>query len=510
MSSATVAHESAIEQLARWRNSVSSFAYDLFGFVPDPWQQEAFDAWDRGDQRIALQACKGPGKTAVLAIFVWHFLATREHPKVAATSITGDNLDDCLWPELSKWQQKSPLLLKTFEWTKTRITCRDHPETWWCSARTWSRTADKDTQGNTLAGLHADFMLFVLDETGGMPEAIMAAAEAALSTGIECRILQAGNPIQAQGPLWIAARRDRRLWTVIEITGDPDAPNRSSRISIEWAKQMIESYGRDNPWVMATVLGRFPSASPMVFIPEYLVEAAAAADREGQAQRFDPLVMGVDVARYGLDKSVIRFRKGRDARTHPPIKLRNLDNIQLAARVAIESREVQADAVFVDGGAGAGVIDALRHMKVPNVYEIHFGGSADNIPSTENATPRYANKATEMYGIAKDWLKTGAIDNDPELKIDLMSRHYALKVIGGREHFILEPKDHFIARGFASPDDGDAFVLTFALPIAPNRNAGFAGAEAIRGNQNQAQTEYDPFNPVVANMAQGTEYDPFR
>lgn len=494
------------EILSAWRYDVGKFALDNFAFEPDPWQREAFDAWDRGDQRIAFQACKGPGKTAVLAILIWHFLATRLHPKIACTSITGDNLDDCLWPELSKWQQKSPLLLRAFEWTKTRITCRDHLETWWASARTWSRSSNAETQGQTLAGLHAEFMLFVLDETGGMPEAIMAAAEAALATGTECRIVQAGNPIQSEGPLFVAAHRDRRLWTVIEITGDPDSPRRSSRISMDWAKQMIESYGRDNPWVMATVLGKFPSASPLAFIPAHLVETAAK--QEAIAHVFDPLLIGVDVARYGHDKSVIRFRKGRDARTHAPIKLRNQDNIQIASRVATVAREMQADGVFVDGGAGSGVIDALRHMHVPNVHEVHFGGKADNLPSVTHATPAYANKATEMYGLLRDWLPGGAIDNDPELKVDLTARRYSFKVIGGKEHFILEPKDHFVARGYASPDDGDSLVLTFALPIQPHARAGFHGAHVLRPSH-QATIDYDPFNNPVAQAMARTDYNPF-
>lgn len=500
-------NDQAIEQLALWRNDVGKFAFDVFGFIPDPWQLKVFEAWDRGDQRVAMQACKGPGKTAVLAILVWHFMATRPHPKVACTSITGDNLNDCLWPELAKWQQRSPFLMRVFEWTKTRIECRDHRETWWCSARTWSRTAGTETQGQTLAGLHADYMLFVLDETGGMPEAIMTAAEAALASGIECRIVQAGNPIQCEGPLFVAANRDRRLWTVIEITGDPDDPMRSSRISLDWARNMIESYGRDNPWVMATVLGKFPSASPKSFISSQLVEEATK--REAQASIYDPLIMGVDVARYGRDKSVIRFRKGRDARTHPPIKLRNLDNIQVASHVATHARQMQADGIFVDGGAGAGVIDALRHMKVPNVYEIHFGGAADNIPSTTNATPLYANKATEMYGHLRDWLPGGAIDNDPDLKVDLTARHYSFKVIRGREHFLLEPKDVFTgpARGYPSPDDGDALALTFGLPIQPHARAGFDGAELMRPVA-QALTEYNPFEER-AGAGVARDYDPF-
>jgi phage terminase large subunit len=212
---------------------VGVFAKEAFDFDPDPWQREVFDYWDAGEQRIAMQACKGPGKTALLAILIWHFLATRPFPKVACTSISGDNLSDCLWTELAKWQQKAPFLVRAFEWTKTRIECRDHRETWWCSARTWSKSANAEEQGKTLAGLHGDYLLFVLDETGGMPEAIMVAAEAALASGTEVRIVQAGNPIQCEGPLWVAANRDRRLWKIVEITGDPDDPRRSPRIDIE-------------------------------------------------------------------------------------------------------------------------------------------------------------------------------------------------------------------------------------------------------------------------------------
>jgi phage terminase large subunit len=371
-------HE-ATEKLVLWRNDVGLFALELFGFVPDPWQREAFDAWDRGDQRIAFQACKGPGKTAILAILIWHFLTTRPFAKVAATSISGDNLADCLWTELATWQQKSPLLLRTFEWTKTRIECRDHRETWWASARTWSRTANAETLGQTLAGFHGEYMLFVLDETGGMPEAIAVAADAALSTGVEVRMVQAGNPLQCDGPLWKAAKKERHLWTVIEITGDPDDPRRSPRISVEWARAQIESHGRDNPWVMANVFGKFPSASPLNFIPAGLIEEARK--REALAQMTDPLVIGVDVARFGDDKTVIRIRKGRDARTHPPIKLRNQDNLQVATRVAQLARDMQADAVFVDGGGnGGGVIDILRGvLHVPHVIEVQFGASAPKV-----------------------------------------------------------------------------------------------------------------------------------
>jgi hypothetical protein len=198
----------------------------------------------------------------------------------------------------------------------------------------------------------------VLDETGGMPEAIMVAAEAALASGIEVRIVQAGNPIQCEGPLWVAANRDRHLWT---DRRDHRRPGRSAALAAhrpEWAREQIKSHGRDNPWVMANVLGKFPSASPL---PSSRGLVDEAMKREATGPDHDPLVIGVDVARFGDDKTVIRFRKGRDARTHPPIKLRNLDNHAGGHPRGPGSRaSLQADGVFVDGGGnGGGVIDIL-------------------------------------------------------------------------------------------------------------------------------------------------------
>ena len=89
----------------------------------------------------------------------------------------------------------------------------------------------------------------------------MTTAEAVLATGIECKVVQAGNPTHLSGPLYRACTTDRHLWHVITITGDPDNPKRSPRISLEWATQQIASWSRESPWVMVNVLGEFPPAS---------------------------------------------------------------------------------------------------------------------------------------------------------------------------------------------------------------------------------------------------------
>jgi hypothetical protein len=97
----------------QWREQPAFFVRDQFRIEPDKWQQGVLEAFPH-NERIALKACKGPGKTALMAWIAWYFLATRRDPKIAATSITGANLDDNLWAEMSKWQQRSAYLKAHF------------------------------------------------------------------------------------------------------------------------------------------------------------------------------------------------------------------------------------------------------------------------------------------------------------------------------------------------------------------------------------------------------------
>lgn len=206
-----------------------------------------------------MKASKGPGKSALLSWLAWNFLVTRPSPKISATSISGDNLRDGLWAELGKWQNRSSFLQEAFVWQKERIFAKSDPKETWMSARTWSKSADLNTLGTTLAGFHADYVMAIMDESGGMPDAIMASAEAILSSCVEGHILQAGNPTHLEGPLYNACTSKRDLWHVVEITSDPDNPKRSPRVTKEWASEQIKAYGRDNPWVLVKCLWRIPS-----------------------------------------------------------------------------------------------------------------------------------------------------------------------------------------------------------------------------------------------------------
>jgi hypothetical protein len=468
----------AAAKLKLWREDPRIFVREVFGATPDYWQDDVLAAFP-ASPRMAMRCSKGPGKTALLAWLIWNFLLTRPHPKVAATAITGDNLSDNLWSELAKWQKRSPLLEAMFSWQKTRIVCKEHPETWWCSARTWPRSASPEQQADTLAGLHADYLLFVLDESGGIPDAVMAAAEGGLANVVdpakqEAHIVQAGNPTHLEGPLYRACTGERRLWHVTEITSDPDDPKRTPRVSVEWAQAQIEKYGRDNPWVLVNVFGRFPPASINALIgPDEVRDAMKRVLQESQYE-FAARVLGVDVARQGDDASVIFPRQGRIA--FAPHVLRNVTGDQGAGAVSRKWTEWDADACFMDGSGGWATswVDHLRHLG-RSAIPVQFAGTPNDA--------RFANKRAEILFACAQWVKDGGcLPNLPELVSEMTATTYTFR----GDKFLCEDKDSIKARIGRSPDHFDALALTFAQDLGPRppRNA--------YRRQGAVQADHDP------------------
>lgn len=455
----------AADRIRLWREHPAQMVRDLFGVEPDAWQVKVLEEFPYSP-RHAMKACKGPGKTSVLAWIAWNVLLCYLHPKIAATSITEANLSDGLWTEMAKWRNKSELLKTAFTWTKTRIYANDHPETWWMSARTWPKGGSSDQQSDTLAGLHADVLLFLLDEAGGIPDAVMAAAEAGLANAdFKTKfawLVMAGNPTHLEGPLYRACSTERDLWKLTEITSDPDDPMRTPRVSVEWARQQIQKYGKDNPWVLVNVFGKFPPSSINALLgPD---DIAAAKKRKPTDQSWQMLgrILGVDVARFGDDSSVIAKRAGQVLM--PFEQRRNLDSIQGAGWTAMhfngffgDQTNRRADAIFVDdsGGYGAGWIDQLVSMNY-NPQGVSFAGKPDD--------PRYFNKRSEMHFRLAEWVKTvGCIPDDPEFEAELLAHTYCFR----GDKLWVEEKDQVKEKLGRSPDKADSAALTHAFPVAP-------------------------------------------
>lgn len=444
--------EGAVSKFTLWRQRPDVFVQEVFGVTPDAWQMEALREFPH-KPRIAMCACKGPGKTCVLSWLAWNFLLTRKNPRIAAVSITGQNLADNFWTEMAKWQQKSKLLADNFTWTKTRIELNASPNTHWMSARSWSKSATTSEQGDTLAGLHEDNVMLIMDESGGIPEAVSMAAEAILSSCVEGHIVQAGNPSDLSGALYRACSRDASLWHVIRITSDPDDPNRTPRVSIEWARQQIELYGRDNPYVKVNILGQFPASAFNALIGVDEVEASFRRNYHEHDYGHAAKILGVDVALHGADSSVIFPRQGLQAWT--PLVYRNVDGTEGANLVARKWRDWGADGCFVDntGGFGSSWLDNLRRLGY-NPIGIHFAEKA--------TSPKFANKRTEMIFECVQWIKDGgALPNIPELVAALTESTYTHK----GDALLIEPKLLIKQRLGFSPDHMDALALTFAQPM---------------------------------------------
>lgn len=476
----------AINKIRYYRENPVGFVREEFKAEPDLWQAKALKAFANKENkifRLSLQACAGPGKSALLAWCGWWFLLTQgeigNHPKGACISVTQDNLKDNLWAEMSKWQQVSPVCSALFTWTKTRIYSNDHQKTWFLSARSFSRSANSEEQGRVLSGVHSKYVLFLIDESGDIPETVLKAVEQAFSTADKVfgRVIQAGNPTSQDGMLYAASTSLAGKWDVIRITGDPDDPDRSPRIDIDWAKSQIEQYGKNDPWVMSYILGQFPDSNINNLLSVNEVDKSMNSHLSDDKFDFAQKRLGVDVARFGYDSTIIFPRQG--LRAYPYVEMRNARSNEIAARVAMARAKWGSEVELVDGtgGYGSGVVDSLIQSGL-NPQEIHFSGKAFD--------SRYYNKRAEMWFMLAEWVKRGGVlPNCPHLKKELCAPVYSFR--NGK--FILESKDQIKARLGFSPDRADALALTFALPDMPKTDSIIAKFQETTPN-----CDFDPLH----------------
>lgn len=223
----------------------------------------------------------------------------------------------------------------------------------------------------------------------------------------------------------------------------------------------------------------FNAAADNVLISIDTVRVAACRQYREHDYAASPRILGVDVARFGSDASVIFKRQG--VVSWPPTVIRKLDNMALADQVAIQIREWQPDAVFIDIGNGAGVVDRLRQLRF-DVTEVAFAGASSD--------PHYANKRMEMWAEMAKWLQDGgAIPPDTMLQADLSAPTYGYTT--GKGLKILESKDKIKERIGRSPDLADALALTFAAPVAPKLDQRLERQLYGSSNDYDANEEFD-------------------
>lgn len=464
---------------------------------PDDWQADILKAVRDGLVTIgealqfAVASGHGVGKSALVSWLILWAMSTHEDTRGVVTANTEAQLRTKTWPELAKWYRLF-IAKHWFKFTATAIFSVDpeHEKTWRIDASTWSETNTEAFQGLHNQGKR---ILVVFDEASAIPPLIWETTEGAL-TDADTEILWFvfGNPTRNTGRFRECFGRFKHRWKTRQV--DSRTAKMTDKAKI---KKWENDYGEDSDFFRVRVRGMFPRASSMQFIRSDLVEAAKDPARDVPTTVMDPFIMGVDVGRYGDDPTVIRFRRGRDARTVPPIELRGLNTMQVAARVVEEQNRHKCDAIFVDGGGvGGGVVDRLQMLRQP-VIEVQFGGAADRGVATQEGMVVYANKRAEIWGSMRDWLPGGAIDDSADLEQDLTGIEYGYVLRDGKDAIILEKKEDMKDRGLASPNHGDALALTFAYPVQPSDHRGVLKTKSTH------QVEFDPFAEAYSVIPRG-------
>lgn len=463
---------------------LASFSKDPFGFAlwAFPWgepgselEHRFLEQWqidllnDLGDGlvtvneaiQIARTSGHGIGKSALVAIIILWAISTFEDTRGVVTANTENQLKTKTWVELAKWHRLF-IAGEMFNVTATAIFARDpvHERTWRVDMVPWS---ERNTEA--FAGLHNQGrrILVVFDEASAIPDVIWETTEGALTDeNTEIIWCAFGNPTRNTGRFreCFPGGKFAHRWRSAAVDSRTISFTNKDQI-----QRWVDDYGEDSDFVRIRVRGVFPRQDAVSFIPyELVVEATRRSLPEGPNP--NPVLLGVDVGRFGDDPSVIYPRQGRDARSRPPTVLYGLDTMQLASRVAAEALRLAAEMVFVDvGGVGAGVYDRLRMLRI-KCLPVDFGAGADNINFMDGS--KYANKRAEIWGAYRNELRAGLCipEEVPGQERTLIEESTGPTYgLNNREEIQLERKQDMRRRGVPSPNVIDALCTTFALPI---------------------------------------------
>lgn len=474
---------------ARHVMGIAAAGYDPFPGPGKPFlwphQQEiAESVWTH--QRVSTSSCNAVGKDFTASFVALAFLQVFEPSIVITTGPTDRQVRLLLWGEIASHVSRSKTELRGAPPNQTEM--RIAPQHYAVGFKS------KDTAPERFAGFHSPHILYVVDEASGVPEPIFEAIEGGLSTG-DARILLIGNPLQAGGQFYRAHHSERALWHCIEIDYtqtpnyagvNPDGswvvpPREEIRapylIQPAWAEDMRKKWGEDNPLYQARVRGRFPTEGVNTLISMLWVLQAIDVPVDPR-QPWQPVELGLDVARYGGDESCMFLRQGRNYVHHEAWSQR--DTMFTASKVLRAVRDFDVRVARVDTiGVGGGVFDRLVEMQDAGDIPEHVrlvGVNVSEATTREQAykrrgesfrDPDYHTLRDEVWWNLRETLRTESIlglPRDEVLMGQLCGIMYDLK----SGQLKVEKKEDMAKRGLGSPDRAEAMMLACindSLPI---------------------------------------------
>ena len=433
-----------LDFVKKYRNNPSLFVRQVLKCKPDPWQEELLKAVKGKERKISVRSGHGTGKSTVASwVIIWYFLM--KHPcKIVLTAPTSSQLFDALFSEVKSWFKKLPEgLQELFEITSDRVILKSAPQDAFISCRTARAEVPE-----SLAGIHSDNVLLVIDEASGIPEQVFEAAAGSMS-GVSATTIMLGNPVRNVGTFFASHHRLKSEWYTMHVSC-LDSP----RVSKDFISEMAIKYGEDSSAYYVRVLGEFPRTDDDSIISMALVEDAQ--HRDVQMSEFTPRIWGLDVARYGRDKSVLAERQGTVVNWIESWQGKDLMELTglVHAKYDDTPPSQQPIEILVDSiGIGAGVVDRLRELGLPC--------RGVNVAEAPSMKGQYLNLRAELWFAMKEWLEARdcKIPKDEGLFAELVSPRYAFSSSGKLK---VESKDEMRKRGLPSPDKADAVILTLA------------------------------------------------
>ena len=451
-------NEVILNKIKTWREDAVLFVQEVL-LVNKPHikiskQQMSFLRALPKEKRISIRSGHGTGKDASASWAVLWFLATRAYAKVVCTAPTARQLNDILWSEISKWTRDSAIQ-DEFVIQSEKIFHKGAPKEWWARAVSPSVKADPADQAETLAGFHGDHLLIVVDEASGVEDPVFIPIEGAL-TQEDNRVMLIGNPTKNKGyfhdtqfhaeisKMWFKLHWDSR-----------DSEN----VKPEYPVYMANKYGVDSNVFRIRVAGLPPLEDERTLIPLYWAEQCIGKYIEVDDE--EPIYLGVDVARFGEDKSIILPRHG--LRVLPWITFQGMNTITLAGNVQMTYGDVNAEGCAIDViGVGAGVADYLRKQRMPNLFDV-------NVSWASSESTKYALLRDELWWRVREKCMYGyysfpdiklpgeTLSLGQELANELSSPYYEFNRNGAVK---VEGKKEMKKRGIASPNIADALCIT--------------------------------------------------
>ncbi|WP_109507345.1 hypothetical protein [Nocardioides speluncae] len=440
---------------------------DPAGWIRDrlgehPWsKQRDIAASIVEHRRTAVRSCHDSGKSYIASRIADWWIDT--HPPgeafVVSTAPTYKQVHAILWEEIRAAAKRAaangnPLpgrVLQSDEWKLDDGTLVGFGR----------KPADTDEHG--FQGIHRRFVLVIIDEACGVPEQLWTAVEA-ITTNADCRILAIGNPDDPNTEFGKVCKPGSG-WNVIGISAF-DTPNftdelvpevlRPLLLSEEWVEDKKRRWGEESPRYISKVLGEFPDVGDDTLIPPSWIEAA----QQRSLQPTEDQRLGVDVARFGTDQTIVVQTAGPVARIvgswSKQATTETTGRVVEIARAMVASYVIHVDGV----GVGGGVVDQLIALGWPALDLQAGAAAADN--------ERFANARAEWYWGLRERFEDGDIDLDPdddELAAQLGSMKYKFTARGQIQ---IESKDDMRKRGLPSPDRADGLMLAFAH-VAPDQ-----------------------------------------